>query len=395
MSSELTAKDLAGEPKLIRHHHHHHHSHEEPNPGERKSEYRNSVQKLRLLLMFFLCIDLFGLPTIYGSFAQAACRFAPLSFFILSGYFVLRDSENRSERILRTIKRSAIVFAILVPVYLAVNFAYYTLNGMDFFAPFLSGQAWLDFLLFNLWPFDIGNAIWYVQAYLYAYIILYFLEKKDLLRYDWLIAGACIVLAVLTGELTGVLKFNVFGYEYFPGNFLTRALPYLLIGSLMRRKFKLLNRVPMQWYAVFCLIGTALVVAEIFALSIADAVGYYGHLVGMGVLAVSACMIALKDDREATKFEKKFRLSRRDTAVIYYCSQPVAYGLAILLKISLPQYFDDLAGVIGLATFVVCFVIMLPVAFIRRKHRTKKYLKAHNARLEKEKAKAEGAQGPA
>ena len=393
MSSELTAKDLAGEPKLIRHHHHHHH--EDPKPGANKSEYRNSVQKLRLLLMFFLCIDLFGLPTLYGAFAQATCRFAPLTFFILSGYFVLRNSENRSARILRTIKRSAIVFGILIPVFLIINFAYYRINGMDFFAPFLSWHAWVDFLVFNLWPFDIGTAIWYVQAYLYAYIILYFIEKKDLLQYDWMIVIACLVLTVLTGELTGLLKFDVLGYEYFPGNFVTRALPYILIGGLIRRKYKLLDRIPIQWYAVFCFVGTALVVAEIYALSIAEAVGYYGHLVGMGVIAVSACMLALKDDREPTKFERKFRLSRRDTAIFYYCSQPVAYGLAILLKLSLPRYFDDLASLIGLATFVVCFVIMLPVAFIRRKRRTKKYLKAHNARLEAEKEKAEGAQGPA
>ena len=335
------------------------------------AHYRPGLERLRLILMFFLCIDLLGFPSAIGGFVQTFCGFVPIAFFILSGYLVLRESEHRSERILRAIKRTAIVFGALVIVYFILNLIYYQSLGVNIFSAFKSKRVWFNFVVLNIWPFDIGTAIWYVQALLYAYIIIYFLDKWKLLKYDWLIAGVLILFTIITGELAGIIRWSFLGYNSIAGNFLTRALPYILLGCFMHRKYEKFDKLRRRYYALAILAGVILMALEILGLDLLGVSGYYGHLIGMPVIALSVCMLAIKKSGQSG-FEKKLGMSRWHINSIYYLCQPVSIGVAVLLSAMDNNSFAQTSGYIGMITFLVCFGIAWLIAYIGRKIGRKK-----------------------
>lgn len=326
-------------------------------PAARKY-YCLSYDRLRLILMFFMCIKLTDTASEIGAYAQTFSGFSAVAFYILSGFLILRESPHRSERILRTVKRSALVFAALGVFYFVVNYFYYRHVGASMASDLAGKRVWFNFLVLNLWPLKIGSAIWYVQAYLYAYVIIYFLEKWELLRLDWLIAVLLIAFTVVTGELCGVVQWNILGYSCLPGCFFTRALPYILLGGFIRRKEHVFFVVPRFCYAFGVVVGFALMLIETAALAGMDAVGYYGHLIGMTVTAFSLCLIAFQN----ADFEKLFGsyspdgLSRRwYINCIYYLFQPVSLLLTLLL--------GSFTGM-GIAAFAVCFGIGLLLSLI-------------------------------
>lgn len=328
--------------------------------------YRPAIERLRIILMFFLCIDLLGFPTMFGGIISTFCGFVPIAFFIISGYLVLRDDADRSKRIVRTIKRTAIVFAILLIVYFGLNFLYYRLLGVNIFDAFKQKSLYMTFAVFNVWPFDIGGAIWYVQSLLYAYIIIYFLDKLKLLKFDWIISLVLIAFTIVTGELCGLLKINIAGYSFLPGNFFTRALPYLLLGCFIHRKMYVFNKLNKLEYCGGIVIGTFLMFAELVLLSIYNVPGYYGHLFGMPIVAVSACMLAFGDMEQKDGFEASLNLTRRSTNFIYYMCQPVSVIIAFVLSFMLRNYFVEFSGYIGIVTFLICFGIIVLVCNFTR-----------------------------
>lgn len=327
--------------------------------------YRPGLERLRLILMFLLCINLFGFPTSIGGLFKTFCGFVPIAFFILSGYLVLRESEQRSERIIRTIKRTAIVFVALIIFYFIVNLIYYRSLGFNIFTAFTSKRMWFNFVVLNVWPFDIGTAIWYVQSLLYAYIIIYFLNKWKLLRYDWLIAIVLIIFAVSTGELAGLIRWSFLGYNHLVGNFMTRALPYVLIGCFIHRKYNAFDKISSWIYVLAIPVGALLMFLEIIGLAVLGHPGYYGHLIGMPIVAVSICMIAIKTS-EDLGFENILGMSRWHINCIYYLCQPVSLVVVLLLSIIGTEALSVGSEFLGIITFLICFIVAWFIAFINR-----------------------------
>ena len=315
--------------------------------------YLPGLDRVRLLLMLFMCINLVGSQSGFGGLMKTVCGFVPPAFFMLSGYLVLRESEHRSERIGRAIKRSAIVFGIMAVVYFLLNLIFYRLLGVRIVSAFSSKRFWFNFLVMNVWQFDIGGAIWYVQALLYAYIIIYFLDKWKLLKYDWLFAAVLLVITVVTGELSGLIRWNWHGYTYIPGNFLTRALPYILLGSMVSRKKAKLLRMSSVFYGVGIVVGIVLIFAEALLLAAAEVPGYYGHLIGMGVIAFCVCILTVKNEK-VRGFERLFGLSRWHINSIYYLCQPVSLLLVTLLSAAGANVMGEGSGYVAVATFLVC-----------------------------------------
>lgn len=347
--------------------------------------YKPAVKRLRLLLMFLLCIDLFGFPVFIlslstaSAYLQKICGFVPLAFYIISGYLVLREDGDRSARILRTVKRSAIVFGIMTVAYLIVNYVYYSLLGAGeaMLSSLTNLRGWFNFLVLNVWQYDIGSSIWFIQGYLYAYIILYFLDKWKLLKYDWLIALIFFLVAVATGELCGLLNFNILGYQYFPGNFLTRALPYLLIGRCVHRNIHRFAKSKKWFWWITGLVGVVLVVGEIYLLNRFGAFGYYGHLLGMPVIALCLCIPAFLKRGSSEGIERVLKMTRQDINIIYYICEAVyafaTVGLGLIMNaMGKYDYFPLAFTYIGVITFVISFLIAWLISYLKRVLRSKK-----------------------
>lgn len=334
--------------------------------GESVKYYFPIIERLRLILMLPLCIYLLGFPTSYGETVKVYFGFVPIAFYIISGYLVLIEAPNRRERIVRAIKRSAAAFAVLAIIYFIINVLFYKYGSIDFTSFFRSKRFWFNFIFLNVWHFPIGTSLWYIQSLLYAYIIIYFLEKFNLLRFDWIIAAVCLVIAVCGGELCGIFKFDISGYNYLPGFFLTRALPYILLGGFIFRNMEFFGEMPRITYIIGVPGGFLLMFLETLFLNTFNIPGYYGHLIGMPITAMSICILAFQEQGFYPEAEFRLGFNRWETNTIYYICEPLGTVIALMISNMFGvEAFAKANGYISIITFVCGFCLAFVLSRIR------------------------------
>jgi len=314
----------------------------------------NCTGYLRLILMLFICFWAFGCPDPTG-IVNSLSGFAIPAFFILSGYYVLDTKrEVRLEKILRKIKRSALCFAFVFLFYVAINVPVMLLNHMTLT---FSKRMLFEFVVMNLWPLPIGDNIWFVQALLYAYIFIFVLDKLKLLKFYRILLVLLFIFMLLTGEFSGVIHFsNPLGYPYIPGNWLTRALPYILLGKLLRDMKKKLMETKFWKYLIAFVVGGALVVLEIMILTWTGNLRYTAHMIGFGIMAVAVCGLAISIPLGTAN-----RVIHFDSAIsglIYILMNPIYYAIAIFLGASNPDFVSMLGGIVAfIASALIALII--------------------------------------
>ena len=311
----------------------------------------NCTGYLRLILMLFVCFWAFGCPEPSGVVSSLS-GFAIPAFFILSGYYVLDNKRDvRMEKTFRKIKRTSLCFAAVFLFYTVINVLLIILNFMDFV---FSKRMIFEFIVMNVWPFDVGSNIWFIQAMLYAYIIIFIADKLKLLKFYKIFMIVLFVIMLLTGEFAGTLRFNIFGYPYVPGNWLTRALPYILLGKLLREKQRSIMKVQFWKYLIAFVMGGVLVIAELLILAWTGCLRYEGHMIGYGIMAVAACGLAI-----SIPIYTPNRIIHFDSAIsglIYVLMNPVYYAIVIFLAASYTNFVLLLGG---LAAFIISFLLAL------------------------------------
>lgn len=313
----------------------------------------NCTGYLRLILMLFICFWAFGCPEPTG-IVSSLSGFAIPAFFILSGYYVLDTKrEVRMEKVLRKIKRSALCFAFVFLFYVLLNVPVLLLNHMVLA---FSKRMIFNFLVLNLWPLPIGDNIWFIQAMLYAYIVIFILDKLKLMKFYRILLVILFIFMLLTGEFAGVIHFsNPLGYAYIPGNWLTRALPYILLGKLLRDKKKTLMNIKFWKYLIAFVVGGGLVILELYLLSVTNTLRYPGHMIGFAIMAVAVCGLSISIPLGTAN-----RVIHFDSAIsglIYILMNPVFYVLAFFLGASHPDFVGLLGG-------IVAFIVSVLVALI-------------------------------
>ena len=311
----------------------------------------NCTGYLRLILMLFICFWAFGCPEPSG-IVRSISGFAIPAFFVLSGYYVLDTKrEVRMEKVLRKIKRSAICFAFVLLFYVAINVPVMILYHMTFT---FSKRMLFEFVVMNLWPLRIGDNIWFIQAMLYAYIVIFILDKLKLMRFYRILLVILFVFMLLTGEFSGVIHFNFLGYPYIPGNWLTRALPYILLGKLLRDMKEKLMEIKFWKYLIAFVVGGGLVILELLILVWTGTLRTEAHMIGYTIMAVAVCGLAI-----SIPIGVGNRVVHFDTAIsgfIYVFMNPVYYALIIFFGAMSPKFFSILGGV---AAFLVSFILAL------------------------------------
>lgn len=311
--------------------------------------YIPAVKKMRFLLMIFAIIYTYGLQANLTELTGALFSFSFPALYIISGFLVLRQSQDLEKRLLRTIGRTALCFIILFIVYLSLSLIVAEKSTLAMIA---TKRFWLDFLLLNICALPIGTTIWFVQALLYAYIFIYVIYKLKLLRLDIYIAAVCLVIAVLSGELSSLIGFRFLGHTFIGGNFLTRALPYILIGCFIYRKREFFGNLDFVHHICIFAFGALLAFGEYYLLGIIGKRAYVGHLLGMGIVAVALCLftffvIGMELDSDDLRLHSRFELS-----IPYYISSPI-YTLCMILfeKVEGLRYY--FGGIKGLVTLVL------------------------------------------
>lgn len=312
----------------------------------------NCTGYLRLILMLFICFWAFGCPEPTG-IVKSLSGFAIPAFFVLSGFYVLdTNREVRMEKVLRKIKRSALCFAFIFLFYVALNVGLMFLIHSVTIS--FSKRMLFNFFVLNLWPFQIGDNIWFIQAMLYAYIVIFILDKLKLLRFYRILLVVLFVFMLLTGEFSGVIRFNVLGYPFIPGNWLTRALPYILLGKLLRDMKEKLMEIKFWKYLIAFVVGGGLVILEICILVWTGTLRSEAHMIGYTIMAVAVCGLAI-----SIPIGVGNRLVHFDSAIsgfIYVFMNPVYYALIIFFGAMSPEFFGMLGGV---AAYLVSFLLAL------------------------------------
>ena len=307
----------------------------------------NFTGYLRLILMLFVCLWAFGCPEPTG-IVRLLSGFAVPAFFILSGYYVLDNKrQERLEKTLRKIKRTALCTLFVLLFYLALNIGLIFLYQLKIE---ITKRLVFEFLVLNIWPLTIGNGFWFIQSMLYAYIVIFIADKLKLLRFYKIFLVILLLIMVVTGELAGAIRFSIFGYPFIPGNWLTRALPYILIGKFMREKKKSLMKVQFWKYLIAFVVGGGLSLLEALGLSLLGVLNYQGHMIGFGIMAVAVCGLAI-----SIPIYTPNRVIHFDSAIsglIYVLMNPVYYILAIILGEGHTDFIEMLGG---LTAFLISF----------------------------------------
>ena len=322
------------------------------NPMSNTITYGFGVDRLKLLLMPLVCVLSFGIPWMVGGIVRDLCRSAPLAFYILCGFFVLTEDEGERHRKLhRAIRSTGIFFLVLTLFYLVLNALIFSLQGVDWTGSILTKRVLFNFVVLCIWPFQTGECLWFIQSLFYAWVLLRLLDLRGHLPV--LILPLFLVTTILMlflGEFAGLIRLNFLGYTYIPANAVTRALPYLLLGALLRRHSeRLFLTNPMIWGGLVAL-GIVLAVSETLLLSYTGKLVYVGHTIGYGVTALALCCIALVHPEE--ELGSMFRHARCLSRWIYAFHQPVGFFLPLLLS----PFGEKVSSVVlnfgGIAVFV-------------------------------------------
>jgi len=330
----------------------------------KKIDYVQSIEALKYFLMPFVCFWAFGFPEPTG-IVELVSGFVVPTYFVLSGFCVLGTEEaERREKLRRVILRSAILFAALLVIYVLINLLYPLMPLMFDWGTLRSKRVWFNFLVLNVWPLPIGDSIWFIQAMLYAYVILWIADRLKLLRFYKPVMVVLFVVMILSGELSGVIGFNMLGYTFIPGGAITRALPYLLLGMLIREKEETLCNVPAWVYAVILVIGGGMAVGEVYALSQAGKLVYLGHMLGYGVMAFATCGLALAwEDMGPNPFSFHGGTHAKR---IYAWHNPVYYLLVYCVMRFRPQSMDAVAIYGSIIVFLLCWLVSIAYSFAKR-----------------------------
>ena len=322
---------------------------------------------LKFLLMPFVMFVLFGFPTSFGSYIQVFSNFAAPAFYILCGFFVLcPDEKKRTAKIKRALKKSFKFFVWLFISYTIISVAYLFFIKANWIPIILGKRVHFNFLFLNIWPevFPVGSSIWFIQSLFYAYIFFYVADKIKLLRFYVPLLIVFYLIMLFTGEFSALAGFPYFGYPFIPGGAVTRAIPYMLTGMLIRKNADRLLTLRRPLYILFFIAGLALALLELFLLSYFHILIYYGHLIGFGIMALSLCCLALS----APKIKENFITAhgRNYARRIYALCQPVSILVNLSLGFTIvPEYFRYVIEYKSIIVFFVCLGISYLVGLVK------------------------------
>lgn len=328
--------------------------------------YYCSADALKFFLMPFVCFACFGLPGQIGNYIANLSRFTAPTFFVLCGFFSAISDDVGSLRTGKTLLRTGARFVYLAIILFLANIAFYTLGRgvslKQLILALLTKRTLFDFFVLCTWPFNMGKSLWFVQSLFYVRFGLWLMKKLHLLRFYKLLMVLGFLAMLLTSEFASVVHFRFLGYDSFPANWLTCALPNMMLGRFVYEKREKLLSLPIWSFLITFALGTTLAFEEFTLLK------YFGHLVQMGntigfcVMATSiSCLFLRMTAMDETFFAAHGRMYSWG---IYAMCQPVMLGLIILAYNISDPLLSAVQTWAGLVTYFVCLLIAFVFGYI-------------------------------
>lgn len=333
---------------------------------KQKEKYCVGIDRLKFFLIPFACINALGLWSVpEGYYIEVVSGFAAPCFYIICGFLVLsRDKERRREKLFRGMKRAALLFLLMMFLYVPANILFYSLDGASWLQEIGSLKAVFNFVFLSDWPFFIGKTIWFIQALLYTYAFLLLINnwfEKALIRRVLLVLS--ILFMLITTEFAGALNIQLFGMTALPAGMLTRAMPYVLIGGLLRERVEKLFAILPVIFPILAGFFVALSLGEFSLLAMLGVFVDDSHCISLGLAAIAlACWAIVTPEAEG---EDLFSVNGRSFSKWIYVAFPLAqFGIDLLARLVAPNLLGDIYDPDGLIVYVFCLMVGICISFL-------------------------------
>ena len=319
---------------------------------------------LKFFLMPFVCFASFGFPGPFGNYVSRLSLFAPIAFYILCGFLSAARENDDPEIYKRLMKRAAGQFALIFIILIIMNGIFFGVTGLyrEIPSQLFNKRSLFEIIILCTWPFPFGETIWFIQALFYARVILWFMNKYGLMKHYKKFLIVTALISLFLGEFAGIIRFNFHGYTYIPGNAITRALPYMLLGRFLYEKREALFSRPSRNYCLAFFAGILAAIAEILILGRTGCLVYTGHMIGYGIMAFSACCFFLK--MKDVKINFFVIHGKRYCWLIYVLSQPVGHLLLLLAAFAGPGIYMLMQILGGVAVYPVCLAMAFGIGYV-------------------------------
>ncbi len=213
-------------------------------------QYNYCLDFLKGIACMFVVFMHCEFPGITGVAVQAISRFCVPFFFMVSGYFCFRplvqQSESQRTMILNKesnslIIRKKVLHIAKITLYASLFYLAFVLLQQLLFQNqnfTISKKALFNWVVFNV-PGVIAGQYWFLFALLYAYLLYGIMERFNLRKISYILAGVMFVVYVVMAQgmhLAGIKIPN-----HFYRNWLIEAFPYFMLGHWIHENQEKIN----------------------------------------------------------------------------------------------------------------------------------------------------------
>lgn len=150
-------------------------------------------------------------------------------FFMISGYFLMGGGNWRQEKIRQAIKRMLLIWVAADVVYILLTQFIFTEYNVLHNSTGIVRTLCMEAVFGGQFCYPL----WYVTAYVWALVILSFWRCR-LNKFSLGIVVLLLLANVLLGAYRFLLPFEITDNHCISNNFLTTALPFILLGGFLR-----------------------------------------------------------------------------------------------------------------------------------------------------------------
>lgn len=225
-----------------------------------KKQY-NLLNALKIIAAFFVVAIHIHFPGDFGKGVIAVARFAVPFFFMVSGFFSFY--ENRAvlnEKYKRKIKHLLLLFGTSLLLYFAYGVLGSIMNGTleGYLKSIFSVSSFFELFVFN--HVRIMEALWFLPALIYVYLVFLAFEKTGITKKLYFLIPVLFLAGTLFRECIEIFPEYpaIMSKAYLYRNFLFVGLPFFMLGHYIKaNEEKLKNKFSNTLLFVLMIIGTA------------------------------------------------------------------------------------------------------------------------------------------
>jgi len=250
--------------------------------NEVKTIRNTSIDSGRFIAAFLVvCLHTHFPINFLGAYIADIAKIAVPFFLMVSGFYLFSESEDIVlKRSANSIKKISLILLQAGIIYALLRIYKHYYLGID-----ISSQSFnlLPFLIFN--DFNFTEHLWYVFAYLYDLIVIWFFCKLKRFKY---LLYALPILILLYYVFTLWSRFISFtdGKFWFEFNWLVIGMPFVVTGMFLKKNFEWVNKINHKYLVVLIIIFFLLIFGEHYAFKL-----FVGN--GPGVFSIQFLAIAL------------------------------------------------------------------------------------------------------